>query len=289
MEHTNEGLTLWYDTADAPVAGAVVTVGVRPSHPANCVVVRYRVDDGLVQTAPARALPEISQGGTGQYFRAHLSGVAPGAAVEIAPSVSCAGREAPAPRNLAQARPWLRYDLPAGPPAATVEPSQTLRGQRRFPPELDFLGAVEVSLVMPPETIGAVPQGLRRTFYVKEGECRGPKLNARILPAGADWMLIQRDGVAVPNVRTTWQTLDGALLYGEYSGTFDLGPDGYERALRDEYPELPAVQLTPRFVTSHSKYQWLNRLQCVAIGNVDMHTLILNYDLYALTGGKPMR
>jgi hypothetical protein len=87
-------------------------------------------------------------------------------------------------------------------------------------------------------------------------------------------------------VRTTWETPDGALLYGEYSGTFDLGADGYENALRDRFPRMPAVQLAPRFVTSHPRYLWINRLQCVGIGQVDMTKLLVEYDLHAVRGGR---
>ena len=95
-------------------------------------------------------------------------------------------------------------------------------------------------------------------------------------------MLIQRDGVAIPDVRTTWETEEGALLYGEYTGVFDLGPDGYDRAVRDSFPSFPAVQLAPRFTTDHPRYRWLNRLQCLGIGEVDMTGLIVRYDLYTV-------
>ena len=47
-------------------------------------------------------------------------------------------------------------------------------------------------------------------------------------------MIVRRDGVGVADVRITYETDDGALLLSRYYGIFDLGPGGYERALRQD-------------------------------------------------------
>ena len=101
-------------------------------------------------------------------------------------------------------------------------------------------------------------------------------------------MLVRRDGVGVCDVRITYQTGDGALLLSRYYGVFDLGPDGYERALRNDYDALPPLVLAPQFVTSHENWLWLNRLQCVAVGRVDMAALLVRFDLYAVRAGQPL-
>ncbi len=274
---------MWSVTADAPLAARVITVGVRPAHPANAVNVHYREDGGFVRSVPARALPGQAGQGDAQYFRAELP-VAADAAVDVLPVFASGGRQVPA--SLADPG-WQR--CPAVPVAARTVPVSAAPAGPRYRGELDFLGTVTALLAKPPETIGVTPQGLRRNFYIASGDCVGPKLNAKIRAVGADWMLIQRDGVALPNVRTTWETPDGALLYGEYSGTFDLGEDGYENALRDRFPTLPVVQLAPRFVTADPRWAWLNRLQCVGIGQVDMDRLQVGYDLYAVRGGQALR
>jgi hypothetical protein len=285
MESSNDGLTLWYDTPDAPVAGDTITVGVRPAHPTNAVTVRYRIDGGVVRTTAASALPVLLNPRGEQYFRASLPEAPEGALVELLPVLTCGGRQVPAP---AGEPAWLRYRqvAPATEPAGPVESSAP---GPRFTHQLEFLGTVSVHLEKPPEDVGVTPQGLRRTFYIQSGACVGPRLNAVIRPVGADWMVIQRDGVAIPNVRTTWETPEGALLYGEYSGVFDLGEDGFEKSQRNQFPELPVVQLAPRFVTSHPRYLWLNRVQCVGIGHVDMDRLLVRYDLHAVRGGQALR
>jgi len=283
MECSHDGLTLWYDTPDAPVEAGAITVGVRPAHPANAVHVRYRIDGGFVRSAVATSLPALGSNG-GQYFKAPLPAAPEGALVEVLPVLTAAGRQVPAPGG----ESWWRYrqaDRPAGTGTGTGTIATLLP---RFTRELEFLGTVSVLLGQPPEDVGVTPQGLRRTFYIQSGACAGPRLNAIIRPVGADWMVIQRDGVAIPNVRTTWETPEGALLYGEYSGVFDLGEEGYEKALRNQFPTLPVVQLAPRFVTTHPRYLWLNRLQCVGIGQVDMERLFVQYDLHAVKGGQAL-
>jgi len=282
---TNDGLTLWTDAPDAPANPGSVTVGVSPAHIANAVEVRVRVDGGPERVV--RGLPRPGLPGEAQYFVAALPFAPPGARVEAVPTAMCAGRRCPAPGDaetlVMRREPGLV--VPAMATALKTQGHGAATGER-FGYTMEFLGTVWVTL-KPPEVIGPAPQGLRLNYYITDGRCEGPRLNATILPEGGDWMLVQRNGVALPGVRTTWKTDDGALLYGEYSGVFDLGPEGYARALEQKYPDLPVVQLTPRFVTTDPRYEWINRRQCLGVGAVHMDLLRVEYDLYATgTGSK---
>jgi hypothetical protein len=280
VRHTHDGLTLWTDTPDAPATARSVTVGVSPAHPSNTVEVRYRVDGGPERVARARPLT----GGAARYFRAELPEARPGARVDVLPTLLCAGRRCPEAGG-ADALALVHEPTPIA--AVAEAEGAALPTGERFGVTLEFLATVWVTL-RAPEVIGEVPQGLRMNYFITDGGCAGPRLNARILPEGGDWMLIQRDGVAIPGVRTTWKTDDGALLYGEYSGVFELGPDGYANSLAGRYPELPVVQLAPRFVTTDHRYAWLNRKQLLGVGAVQMNRLRVEYDLYA-TGTGPHR
>src|ERR1700722_9485707 len=60
---TNDGLSLWYGTPDAPApgdggivprSGASLVVGVHPANPTNAVRVQFRVDGGVSQIVPGR-------------------------------------------------------------------------------------------------------------------------------------------------------------------------------------------------------------------------------------------
>lgn len=148
-----------------------------------------------------------------------------------------------------------------------------------YRPEYIFSYTAQVRL--PPEVIGPTPDGIRANFYVTGGEVDGPKLRGSIEPVGADWLLIRRDGVAILDVRATIKTHDGALIYVPYNGVADLGADGYEAFLRGDLPQRGVIRAVPRFQTSHPSYLWLNRLQCLNVGDVDLSTGLVRYDVYA--------
>jgi hypothetical protein len=63
--------------------------------------------------------------------------------------------------------------------------------------------------------------------------------------------------------------IDGALIYAPYQGILDHGEDGYRQALSGTLlPNGTSFQVAPRFQTAHPDYAWLNRLQCIGIGQV---------------------
>src|SRR5262249_13019553 len=67
--------------------------------------------------------------------------------------------------------------------------------------------------VPPPQNIGVVPLGTRRTAPISGGIFEGPRLRGTVLPAGsADWQLLRADGVLEMDLRATLRTDDGALI-----------------------------------------------------------------------------
>src|SRR5262245_26048165 len=104
-------------------------------------------------------------------------------------------------------------------------------------------------LVSPPEVLGPLPEGIRVNFYTSGGVITGPKIRGKVRPVGGDWMTVRRDGVAILDVRATFETHDGALILVMYSGVIDLGLDGYDRFLRGELPVAAQIRISPRFLT----------------------------------------
>jgi hypothetical protein len=149
-----------------------------------------------------------------------------------------------------------------------------------FSYELQHLFTYTADLRLPPEVIGPIPEGVRATAYVLGGEISGPRLRGNVLPVGGDWMLLRTDGIGVVDVRLTLQTHDDALIYMTYTGLLDLGADGYNRFLAGEMPVTFPVRIAPRFQTGHKDYLWLNRLQCLGIGEADIHASKVTYDVY---------
>ena len=133
-----------------------------------------------------------------------------------------------------------------------------------------------------PEIIGPLAEGLRINVYVTGGEITGPKLRGRLRTVGGDWLCLRPDGVGLLDVRATLESEDGALIYTSYGGVAEFGHDGYERFLAGNPPARVPLRIAPRYYTGHSEYLWLNRVQCVGIGEVDMEQMRVSYDIYAL-------
>jgi hypothetical protein len=151
-----------------------------------------------------------------------------------------------------------------------------------FEYSMDHLFSYDATLDPAWEVIGPTPQGLRVNAYVTGGSVRGGEINGRIRPVGADWLTVRTDGVGILDVRATMETDDGALIYVAYNGVTDLGEDGYHRFLAGDPPQILKIRAVPRFLTAHPEYLWLNRLQCVNIGQVDLGKMLVEYDVYAL-------
>jgi hypothetical protein len=148
--------------------------------------------------------------------------------------------------------------------------------------ELEHICSYTAHLQAPPEVIGPTPGGLRVNFYVTGGEVTGPRIRGTLRPVGGDWLTIRPDGIGILDVRATIETHDGALIDIAYTGVGDLGEDGYDRFLRGELPDKVPLHVAPRFLTAQPDYLWLNRFQCINIGDVNLATFEVGYEVYAL-------
>ncbi|HTA21080.1 MAG TPA: DUF3237 domain-containing protein [Polyangia bacterium] len=293
MRFTNEQLTLWYGSADAPAPtddaiearrGVSVTVGVQPPSPSNVVSVQYRVDDGQPQTARGVRLATDHDRGI-EYHRTVLPDFWTGERVSYVPVLSCAGRSAPDPDTAATLPSSFRLtDAPLSTARAERVATPPRAPTSDFPPPAPrFLASISVPLQQP-EIIGETPTGLLVNWFwsPNEGTVVGFGETAKVRKNGGDWMNIRRDGIGVMNVRATVETAEGALIYAEYQGYCDFGANGYQNFLDRRWPELAPTRTTPRLHTTHPKYTWVNRLQCIGVGAVHMKRLLYTYDLYAL-------
>jgi len=196
-------------------------------------------------------------------------------------------------RAAAGALPLLRLvPEPAPSSTASVPGTHPIRSgtaadagpQPRYAWGTTFLGSLTAFLRK--EVVGVTPDGLRINWHVTQGTFAGAGFDAVVLPGAADWMRIRRDGVAIVNVQACFETKAGARVFGSYSGIFDLGPDGYTRALRDDWATLPPVVVTPTYATADPQLEWLNRAQCVGVGRVDMAALRVEFDVYVVRVGE---
>ena len=133
--------------------------------------------------------------------------------------------------------------------------------------KLKFLMEYSASLRPGPEAIGTGPLGTRRIVSVLGGSFEGPRLKGKLLPTGGDWLLVDSEGVVRLDVRATFETDDGALIYLQYTGIGRPDATRPTRAAGEpaEYGDS-YFMTTPRFETGDERYKWLNNLVCVGEG-----------------------
>lgn len=117
--------------------------------------------------------------------------------------------------------------------------------------------------------LGPTPVGHRRIVPVSGGQFHGERLRGEILPhAGSDLLLARADGVFQQDVRLALQTDDGALILMTYRGVRHSSSEVADRIARGEAVASSDYYLrtAPFFETAAPKYDWLNRIVAVSVG-----------------------
>jgi len=284
----HDALEYWYGTPDAPAPdgstqqrnGVCVTVGVRPANPTNAVMVRYRIDGQPVQTVSAPLVATDFQQRT-QYFRATFPTFWSGETVEYLPVVSSEGRRAPDPET-ARTFP-SSFTLSTAGPVSRIEPVPSRpTSPAVYTPRLEHLVHVRVGLAREPELIGQTPAGYVINWPPASGTLDGPAFRAMVVAGGEHQTIVRSDGVGLLRVSVTVRTHDGALIAVKYDGTVDYGEDWAGRLAAGRWPSVLPVRSYVRLLTSHPTYRWLNRLDCVGVGEVRPPERLYAYDMYAL-------
>jgi hypothetical protein len=259
----------------------VVAVATAPRHPGNAVLLLMRRGGGPAQVV--RAVPEAAPFQEGaQWFRSSLPTLEEGHGVDYRVELVRAGQLL---ATLPADGSWLTVTGDPAPPPLSGQPCPTQpagapssAGVPRWAYDLEFFAALTINLR--PEELGETPDGYRINFFVESGCVVGPRIDAVVRRDGGDWMCIRRDGIGVLDVRTTYETADGALILDRAGGVFDLGPDGYAKVAAGQLTGTPPFYATPTFMTAHPNWQWLNRLQGFGVGRVVLEELQVQCDIY---------
>jgi hypothetical protein len=127
-----------------------------------------------------------------------------------------------------------------------------------------------VNLTLHPiQEVGETPAGDRRVVPVSGGTFGGERLRGDVLPhGGSDLLLGRRDGSFQQDVRLVLRTDDGAIILMTYRGVRHAPTDVSGRMARGE--RVPSseyyLRTAPFFETSSPKYEWLNRIVAVGVG-----------------------
>ena len=289
MQSTNDGLSLWYGTPDAPApgdggvvrrAGASLVIGVRPANPMNSVLVQYRVDGGRVQSIPGREVRTDVQRQV-QYFAVAFPPFITGDVVEFSVTLSCVGRQVPA-GHLADRFPskFRLAPIEASPKPVVQRSTAAAPVKQRFETKLEFVGDVKVYYGNP-LYVGDTPTGMRINFLARDGTVKGNGFSGKVLESSVDSMIVRSDGMGVVRIRAVLGLDDGAVLDVESGGYVDFGPDGYRKAKNHDLPSHVPITLSPLITTNHPKYQWLSRVQCIGTGYTHLDGGWASYRVYA--------
>ena len=117
--------------------------------------------------------------------------------------------------------------------------------------------------------LGPTPAGRRRIVPVSGGKFEGERLRGDILPhAGSDLLVERADGAFQQDVRLALRTDDDALILMTYRGVRHSSPEVAARIARGESVAATDYYLrtVPFFETAAARYDWLNRIVAVAMG-----------------------
>jgi hypothetical protein len=128
--------------------------------------------------------------------------------------------------------------------------------------------------------VGVTPYGKRLIVEVDGGEFSGPRLRGTIRKAGcADWLTLC-DDYGHLDVRATFETHDGAIIYVEYVGRVELTPR-VQAALagqgETDYGEAYFFS-APRMQTGDPRYRWVNNI--IAVGQGRLAPGRVEYNVY---------
>ena len=146
------------------------------------------------------------------------------------------------------------------------------------------LEATATAKLKQPLMIGPGPYGVRVYIEVGEGSLTGKRLNGTVLPGGGDWALIGADGWCRIDVRTQFETDDGAAIYAHLYGLIEMNSavekafaDSAETSFSDQY-----FRVTPRLETGDTNYEWINQSIFLGEGRF-VEGFGLEYNLYRVT------
>jgi Protein of unknown function (DUF3237) len=126
-------------------------------------------------------------------------------------------------------------------------------------PELSFVCDIDVQ-VGPIRDLGPTPHGRRRIIPILSGTVHGPRLEATVVPGGADWQYVRADGILELEARYSILTRDGAEIAVTNRGMRRAPPDIMERMSRGEAvdPALVYFRSVPVFEAPAGPHAWLN-------------------------------
>ncbi|MGH2855879.1 MAG: DUF3237 domain-containing protein [Solirubrobacteraceae bacterium] len=147
-------------------------------------------------------------------------------------------------------------------------------------PGLELLTRGSVALGEPLD-LGNTPEGHRRVVPIASGRFEGPRLQADVVPGGADWQVIRPGGWVTVLARYTLRSDDGTLISVTSRGLRHGPPDVMARLLAGESPDPSSYRFRTAVSFEAAEESWLNHVLaiCSAVRLPDAVLL----DIYEVT------
>lgn len=272
--------TIMPDAGDAMGLCRRAVVDTSPAHPSNAVKVIYALAGGPEREVRGHCTG-IDPATGAQRFAIDLPVEPEGISMTWRPVLSRSGRTVDPKRGGTAPETMLPAHIKARPVGEAIAPAAAVH-PARFSFEPRFLFRVTASFQADDAPVGETPDGLRFLFALRAGgTVRGPALNGEILHKGGDWMRVRRDGVGICTIDALIRPDTGGIVMTEYTGVCDFGPDGFDALSRGTPPRTAPLRFAPRYLTAVPSLQWMNRLQCLSVGEVNLERQVIEYDLYA--------
>jgi hypothetical protein len=123
--------------------------------------------------------------------------------------------------------------------------------------------------VPPLYVVGQTPNAFRRIGVITGGTFEGDRLSGEVVSGGNDWQSVRTDFCTKLDVRLLLKTTDAALIVMTYQ-VLRHGPPTVMQALDRGETVDPAsyyFRLSGLFETAAPKYDWLNRVIAIGIGD----------------------
>jgi hypothetical protein len=119
----------------------------------------------------------------------------------------------------------------------------------------------------PPLTLGPAATGERRMIAITGGRVTG-RVEAEILPGGADWQVVRPDGLADIDARYLLRTRDGATVEVWSRGLRHGTPEAMRKLVAGEPvdPSQYYFRTALRFESAAPSLHWLTRVLAVGVG-----------------------
>jgi hypothetical protein len=118
--------------------------------------------------------------------------------------------------------------------------------------------------------LGVTPHGTRQIIYIKGGTVEGPKIKGVVLPGGGDWFVRRADQMVELDVRCVLRTDDNHLIYCCLRGINEMTAEVAIKAITGQSVDSSKYyfRITTVIETGSKKYDWLNRIVAVGVGNL---------------------